>query len=259
MSQTVALGIAVTVAAGLIMGTSPWPLKLMRRFQYEQFGFLSMLIALLVIPWSITLATCPDVFGAIAEVDRAVLVRANLLSAAWGVAQVLAMLCFVRIGVSLTYGILCAVGASVGVVTPIKKGKPGFLSVTVNPPCDVYVDGKGIGISPIASQPVPPGSHNVRIVSRKDWLDRSYKVFIESDKSVERSFTFRKGKLTFVALPGTEIFIGKRKLGQTPMQAVSLYEGKYTFKVVDSQLGKTRTIHETVVPDKNKIVDIEIK
>ena len=38
---------------------------------------------------------------------------------AWGIAQVLAMLCFVRIGVSLTYGILCSVGAIVGVVVPM--------------------------------------------------------------------------------------------------------------------------------------------
>jgi len=119
MSQTVALGIAVTVVAGLIMGTSPWPLKLMRRFQYEQFGLVSMLVALLIIPWSITLATCPDVFGALADIDRAVLIRANLLSLAWGIAQVLALLCFVRIGVSLTYGILCSLGASVGVITPM--------------------------------------------------------------------------------------------------------------------------------------------
>jgi hypothetical protein len=29
------------------------------------------------------------------------------------------LLCFVRIGVSLTYGILCAIGASVGVITPM--------------------------------------------------------------------------------------------------------------------------------------------
>jgi len=147
----------------------------------------------------------------------------------------------------------------VGAVTPIKRGKPGFLSITVEPPCDVYIDGKGIGISPIASHPVPPGSHNVRIVSRKDWLDRSYKVFIESEKSVERSFTFRQGKLTFVALPGTEIFIGKRKLGQTPMPPVALYEGEYLFRVVDSQLGKEKMQRETVVAGKAKMVDVDLR
>ncbi|MBN1909620.1 MAG: hypothetical protein JW818_07775 [Pirellulales bacterium] len=115
----VALGIVITAVAGLIMGTSPWPLKLMRRFQYEQFGFISMFIALLAIPWAIALWTCPDLFAAIGAMDRTILIRANLFSAAWGIAQVLAMLCFARIGVSLTYGILCAVGASVGVITPM--------------------------------------------------------------------------------------------------------------------------------------------
>jgi hypothetical protein len=86
-----------------------------------------MLVALLIIPWSITLATCPDVFGAIGDVNPGILVRANLLSMAWGIAQVLALLCFVRIGVSLTYGILCSVGAAVGVITPmVLKGSGIF-------------------------------------------------------------------------------------------------------------------------------------
>jgi hypothetical protein len=113
------LGILIVVAAGVIMGTSPWPLKLMRRFQYEHFAFVSMLLALVILPWAITLAYCPAPFAALAEVDRAALLKANLFAFSWGIAQVLAMLCFVRIGVSLTYGILCSIGAAVGVITPM--------------------------------------------------------------------------------------------------------------------------------------------
>lgn len=113
------IGIVVTVLAGLIMGTSPWPLKLMRHFQYEHFAFISMLVALVILPWTITLAFCPHPFAALSEVDGGVLLKANLFEFAWGIAQVLAMLCFVRIGVSLTYGILCSIGAAVGVVVPM--------------------------------------------------------------------------------------------------------------------------------------------
>lgn len=112
-------GIVVVVLAGLIMGTSPWPLKLMRHFQYEHFAFVSMLVALVVLPWAITLLFCPQPFAALGEVDRGVLLKANLFAFSWGIAQVLALLCFVRIGVSLTYGILCSVGAAVGVITPM--------------------------------------------------------------------------------------------------------------------------------------------
>jgi L-rhamnose-H+ transport protein len=119
MSEIPLTGIVVIVLAGLIMGTSPWPLKLMRHFQYEHFGFISMLLALLILPWAITLAFCPEPFAALREVDRGILLRANLFALCWGIAQVLAMLCFVRIGVSLTYGILCSVGAAVGVIVPM--------------------------------------------------------------------------------------------------------------------------------------------
>jgi L-rhamnose-H+ transport protein len=129
-------GVAVTALAGLIMGTSPWPLKLMRRFQYEHFGFVSMLMALVILPWSITLLYCPEPFAALGEVDRGVLLTANLFAFCWGIAQILAMICFVRIGVSLTYGILCSVGAAVGVILPmvvkasgIFKEAPDLLSM----------------------------------------------------------------------------------------------------------------------------------
>jgi hypothetical protein len=119
MSEMLLLGVTVTVLAGLIMGTSPWPLKLMRRFQYEHFAFVSMLVALVILPWTITLVFCPQPFAALREVDGGVLWKANLFAFGWGIAQILAMLCFVRIGVSLTYGILCSLGAAVGVIVPM--------------------------------------------------------------------------------------------------------------------------------------------
>ena len=135
MQDTILLGVIVTTVSGLIMGTSPWPLKLMRQFKYEHFAFVSMLFALVICPWAITLSLCPNAIAAFSTVDPGLLLKANLFSLAWGIAQVLALLCFVRIGVSLTYGILCAIGACVGVLTPmvfkasgVFAGAPGLNS-----------------------------------------------------------------------------------------------------------------------------------
>ena len=119
MEFTVLSGIVITLLAGLVMGTSPWPLKLMGKFKYEQFGFISMFFALFAIPWVITVSSCPDAIAVFGELDRGLLIKSNIFSLAWGIAQVLAMLCFVRIGVALTYGILCGIGACVGVITPM--------------------------------------------------------------------------------------------------------------------------------------------
>jgi hypothetical protein len=119
METTQFYGLLIATASGLIMGTSPWPLKFMRHYRYEHFGFVSMLFALLVLPWTIMLLCCPNILDAVKEIPAGVLLKANAFTFAWGIAQVLAMLCFVRIGVGLTYGILCAVGAGVGVITPM--------------------------------------------------------------------------------------------------------------------------------------------
>lgn len=135
MNDTLFAGLVVTVLAGLIMGTSPWPLKLMRSFQYEHYAFVSMLVALVILPWSITLLYCPEPVAALRTVGTGVLLKANLFAGCWGIAQVLALLCFVRIGVSLTYGILCSIGAAVGVIVPmifkasgVFAGAPDLLS-----------------------------------------------------------------------------------------------------------------------------------
>ncbi len=128
MSVELLSGIMVVVLAGLVMGTSAWPLKLMKKFQYEHFAFVSMLVGLLIIPWAITLATCPNAIQAFQSVDLKVLLTANAFTLSWGIAQVLALLCFVRIGVSLTYGILCSVGAAVGVMIPMIFPAPGIFS-----------------------------------------------------------------------------------------------------------------------------------
>ncbi len=119
MDATLLSGIVITMLAGLVMGTSPFPLKLMDRFQYEHFGFISMFVGLFVIPWMITLSSCPGALSVFSELDNGLLIKSNLFSLGWGVAQILAMLCFVRIGVALTYGILCGIGACVGVITPM--------------------------------------------------------------------------------------------------------------------------------------------
>ena len=127
MQTSEVFGIAIAVLAGLVMGTSPWPLKRMHKFQYEHFALVSMFVALVIIPWTVVWIFCPYAVRALRTLDPWVLVQSNLFSLGFGLAQVLAMLCFVRIGVSLTYGILTAAGASVGVVIPlVLKGSGPF-------------------------------------------------------------------------------------------------------------------------------------
>jgi hypothetical protein len=118
MDQTQLLGVLLVVLAGLCMGSANWPMKLMTSFGYEHFAFMSMVFNVMLI-WIVTLVFCPDAIAAYRTIDPMVLVWSNLFSMFWGVANVLFFLCLMRIGFSLTGGILTGVGVSVGVITPM--------------------------------------------------------------------------------------------------------------------------------------------
>ncbi|MBZ5561854.1 MAG: hypothetical protein LAP13_05475 [Acidobacteriia bacterium] len=121
------LGILVVTLAGLLMGSALWPMKVMRRFEFEHWWFWGMSVGLVLIPWLVTLLFCPHAISAYRTVDTSVVVKGNLLSLAWGIANVLCGLCFVRIGFALTGGILAGLGVSVGVILPmILKGSGLF-------------------------------------------------------------------------------------------------------------------------------------
>ncbi|MCE5268144.1 MAG: polysaccharide biosynthesis/export family protein [Planctomycetaceae bacterium] len=114
-----ALGILAAAAGGLAMGSLVWPIKLMRKFQFEHWWFLAMLTGLIVVPWTITLAAFPHAIEAYRDVPASVLIKANLFAACWGVANVLFALSVVRIGVALTTAVLTGLGASVTVTMPM--------------------------------------------------------------------------------------------------------------------------------------------
>ena len=42
METTVLLGLLLVVGGGLMTGSGGWPMKRMRNFQYEHFGFLGI-------------------------------------------------------------------------------------------------------------------------------------------------------------------------------------------------------------------------
>jgi hypothetical protein len=121
------VGLLVVILAGLCIGFAPVPLKRMQRFQYEHWAFIAMLTGLVLIPWAITLKACPDAWGGLRAVGPSVLLKANLFSIGWGIANVLFLQCLVRIGVSLTSGIVGGMTVALGVLVPvIFKGTGAF-------------------------------------------------------------------------------------------------------------------------------------
>jgi L-rhamnose-H+ transport protein len=122
------LGLLLVVIAGLGTGTIAWPIKVMRRFQFEQWWFIGMTVGLLVIPWAVTVLFIPNAFAAFQSVDPKLLIKSNIFAFGWGIANVLYALSVVRIGAALTGAILTALGIAVGVTVPMVFKGSGLFS-----------------------------------------------------------------------------------------------------------------------------------
>ncbi len=120
-------GILVAGLGGASAGALSWPMKLMKRFGFEQTWFPGMLFGLFFLPWLITLMFCPNAIDAYRSVDTEVIVRSNLFSLAWGIGNVLLGISLVRIGASLSFAILSGIGIPLGVIVPmVFKGTGRF-------------------------------------------------------------------------------------------------------------------------------------
>jgi len=125
-------GVLTVVLAGFVQGSGIWPMKLMRKYKFEHWWFIAMLVGLVIAPWVITLTLCPDAWQAYHAIDPTTLLKANAFALAWGVANILCGLCFVRIGVALTGGILTGLGVSIGVTLPMIVKGSGLFSEAPN-------------------------------------------------------------------------------------------------------------------------------
>jgi hypothetical protein len=120
-------GFILVILSGLGIGTTAWPFKVLRDIHFEQYLFIYMLTGIVILPWVIVWLNIPDLIAVIKSVGLKPLLISNLLSMSWGVANVLYLVCVVKIGAALTGAILSALGMSVGVIMPmIIKGSGSF-------------------------------------------------------------------------------------------------------------------------------------
>ena len=120
-------GIVVAGLGGASAGGLSWPMKLMKKFKFEQCWFVGMLFGLFILPWGVTLGFCPHALDAYRSLDIGIIIKSNLFSLAWGIGNVLLGVSLVRIGASLSFAILSGVGIPLGVIVPmVCKGSGRF-------------------------------------------------------------------------------------------------------------------------------------
>jgi L-rhamnose-H+ transport protein len=133
----IVVGLIFVIMAGLGTGTVAWPFKKIKGIHFEQYLFIYILTGLVIIPWIVVLLDAPNLLLIIKNVGLKPLLLSNLLSIIWGTANVLYLICVIKIGAAVTGAILSALGMSVGVTLPmilkgsgLFKNAPDLLSST---------------------------------------------------------------------------------------------------------------------------------
>jgi len=147
MAASAMVGISLVALGGLSMGSGPWTLKALRKFQFEHWLFIFALTGLVLVPWGVTLGFCPNALAALRAVEPSVIIKSNIFAFGWGIANVLCVLGFVRIGVTLTGGILGGLGLSLGVTIPMLFKASGLFSHApdlLSRPGEIVLAGVGI-------------------------------------------------------------------------------------------------------------------
>jgi len=121
------IGLLFVTLAGLGTGTAAWPFKAAPELRQEKFLLFGIGTGLLVIPWLIVAFCIPDHAALIRDIGWRPLLLANAFSLSWGIANVLYVVCVLRIGAALTGALLSASALSVGVLLPLViKGSGQF-------------------------------------------------------------------------------------------------------------------------------------
>lgn len=121
------IGLLLVILAGIGTGAGAWPFKVAKDIRLEIYLFVWALLSLVVAPWAVTLLCVPDVAAVAEHVTWKTLLISNGLSCSWGIANVLYMVCVIKIGVALTGAILGAVAMAIGMLLPlVVKGSGQF-------------------------------------------------------------------------------------------------------------------------------------
>jgi hypothetical protein len=111
----------------------------------------------------------------------------------------------------------------------------GTLNVTTKPDsCDIFLDGKKIGRSPLEDYPITNGVYQLR-AERQDYSDITQEIRVVDSKPahVELVLSYGYGGLVVHSLPeeGATVYIDDVEVGVTPFTESRKEVGKYSLKI----------------------------
>jgi L-rhamnose-H+ transport protein len=131
VNESLALGIGLTMLAGIMSGNCMLPMKFVRSWKWENIWLVFSVVSLIVIPWALAFGLVGNLLETYQALSARQLALPILFGAGWGIAQVLFGISVTRLGLGLAYAIIVGLGALLGTLVPLfvqqhelAKGRP---------------------------------------------------------------------------------------------------------------------------------------
>ena len=127
---------------------------------------------------------------------------------------------------------------------PASRPERAQLEVESSLPVDVFEDGRLLGKTPLRVM-LPAGPHVLRFTSPGLGLLRSEHMTLKPGEHREQRLDFAKGRLDVDAVPWADVYLDGKRLGATPLQSLSVWEGTHVLRLVAPQGEKTLDVQVT--------------
>ena len=112
-------GLLLLILAALMNASFSLPVKLTRRWKWENTWFVWSVFALILLPRLVTVLTVPDLRGIYHQAGSGIVLVVGLFGFAWGIAQVLFGVALEVIGIALTFSTVLGLSAAMGGLIPL--------------------------------------------------------------------------------------------------------------------------------------------
>jgi L-rhamnose-H+ transport protein len=172
-------GTLICALGGLSGAIFALPFRGIKTWKYESYWFVYALVGLVVFPWALASATCPNLIGVLSSSDSGTLARCFGFGALWGLGGLTWGLMIRYLGIGLGRAIGCGLCSATGtLIPPIVTGRAGDLvkdAAAVTTLASVFVSLAGIVLVGLAGKL------------------KEGELSVEEKKKAVAEFDFRKG------------------------------------------------------------------
>jgi len=112
-------GIAGVLLGGLLNGSWVLPMKRLPKWRWENTWLAFSILGLIVIPWSVALATVPQLRDVVRSTSGATLAKVLVFGFGWGLGNILFGLGVSRLGMAVGYAVILGLIAPIGTFLPL--------------------------------------------------------------------------------------------------------------------------------------------